>query len=121
MHNYYIRKHYSRLVRNLMNRYEIYVRISPIMSTNCRMFSLSAVPKRAISCGNPSKITTFPQQISYIIFFYLMKQWSIMNKVSLSPYKRILSFIIYHILCYKTENALLVVEIYKIITHFHHE
>ena len=48
-------------------RYEIYVRISPIMSTNCRTFSLSVIPKCVIACGNLSKIITFLQRISYII------------------------------------------------------
>lgn len=33
--------------------------------------------------------------------------------------RQIFSFKLCHILCYKIENALLVVEIYKIITHFH--
>ena len=33
-------RYYSCLVRNLVNRYEIYVRISSIMSTNCRTLSL---------------------------------------------------------------------------------
>ena len=33
--------------------------------------------------------------------------------------RQIFSFKLCHILCYKTGNTLLVVEIYKIITHFH--